>query len=352
MGALRFCIFSFVFLLWESVGLHAHAEPAFVLLEPYNHCSYRGILYPAGTRLELSDCPAQSPIQQSFQQVLKASGHKHIGLHFYCSHSVEDFIAVLSGRDRIIVVNPDWQFPLQSEKPTASQAHFLALSHLLHHIIANHFVLGGELKSWKLHQMELDADLYSGILYARIPPNSIFDRPGEEMGSILNCLVEASGPNHRFPSLPTRKLKVLGGFLQEHGRELESGKSILVGKMKIRKLETRSRTVVQGKEKNRPDIALEWAPNGFEYTGSWKSDDRTGSGIFECRTCSSGQVHIYVGEFVNGRFHGEGTAYWGNGMVYAGKWEDGMRHGWGAYMENLDTLQAGNWVMDKFTSEQ
>jgi len=39
----------------------------------------------------------------------------------------------------------------------------------------------------------------------------------------------------------------------------------------------------------------------------------------------------YVGEYKDGKKHGQGTYTWFDGGIYVGKWKDGKEHGQGTY---------------------
>jgi hypothetical protein len=54
----------------------------------------------------------------------------------------------------------------------------------------------------------------------------------------------------------------------------------------------------------------------------------------------------YVGEYKDGKEHGQGTKTWGNGDKYAGEWKDGKEHGQGTH-----TWGKGQYKGDKYVGE-
>jgi len=40
---------------------------------------------------------------------------------------------------------------------------------------------------------------------------------------------------------------------------------------------------------------------------------------------------MYLGEYKDGKFHGQGTETWSNGRKYVGEWKNDKRHGQGTY---------------------
>ena len=56
---------------------------------------------------------------------------------------------------------------------------------------------------------------------------------------------------------------------------------------------------------------------------------------------------LYVGDFRDGDFHGQGTYIWVNGNVYIGRWRDGKMHGWGTLTFPNGDKYEGIWSNDK-----
>ena len=67
---------------------------------------------------------------------------------------------------------------------------------------------------------------------------------------------------------------------------------------------------------------------GEKYEGQFVNGKKCGPGKQWCGN-ESGEppFDIYVGEFKNDYFHGEGTMHKANGEVYVGSWAKGLRHG-------------------------
>ena len=52
---------------------------------------------------------------------------------------------------------------------------------------------------------------------------------------------------------------------------------------------------------------------------------------------------LYVGDFRDGNFHGQGTLRWENGNVYIGRWRDGKMHGQGTLTFANGDKHVGSW---------
>ena len=55
----------------------------------------------------------------------------------------------------------------------------------------------------------------------------------------------------------------------------------------------------------------------------------------------------YVGEWKDGKIHGEGTMEWSDGGWYEGQWKNGKRHGKGTMRFSNDNKYVGQWENDK-----
>ena len=55
----------------------------------------------------------------------------------------------------------------------------------------------------------------------------------------------------------------------------------------------------------------------------------------------------YVGEWKNGRYHGQGTYTYVDGSKYVGEYKDGIRHGYGTYAWGSGNKYVGEWKNDK-----
>ena len=67
-------------------------------------------------------------------------------------------------------------------------------------------------------------------------------------------------------------------------------------------------------------------PNGDKYVGEWKDGKYHGQGTY---TYANGDE--YVGEYKDGKYHGQGTLTFANGDEYVGGWKDNKVHGQGTY---------------------
>lgn len=56
----------------------------------------------------------------------------------------------------------------------------------------------------------------------------------------------------------------------------------------------------------------------------------------------------YEGDFVEGKFNGEGIYYWADGDRYEGEFSDGDFHGYGIKYHADGSRQAGRWEHDNF----
>ena len=52
---------------------------------------------------------------------------------------------------------------------------------------------------------------------------------------------------------------------------------------------------------------------------------------------------VYEGQYLNGKFHGQGTATWASGNKYVGEWKDGKQHGQGTYTQG-GRKYVGSWI--------
>ena len=53
---------------------------------------------------------------------------------------------------------------------------------------------------------------------------------------------------------------------------------------------------------------------------------------------------LYVGDFRDGNFNGQGTYIWANGNVYIGRWRDGKMHGQGTLTFANGDMHVGIWM--------
>ena len=79
------------------------------------------------------------------------------------------------------------------------------------------------------------------------------------------------------------------------------------------------------------------------YIGEWKNGKRHGNG----KSFEMGRLR-YSGEWKNGKHHGNGTKFYFHGeMKYKGEWENGKYHGNGKYFESDRLRYSGEWKNGK-----
>ncbi len=101
--------------------------------------------------------------------------------------------------------------------------------------------------------------------------------------------------------------------------------------------------------------------NGSQYVGEYKDGKFHGEGTY---TFADGRKHVgefkdgvihgqgtytladggqYVGEFKDNKFHGQGTYTWADGTKYVGDYKDNKRHGQGAITTAKGNKYVGEW---------
>jgi len=99
-----------------------------------------------------------------------------------------------------------------------------------------------------------------------------------------------------------------------------------------------------------------------EYVGEWKDGKKDGQGTY---TYFDGDK--YVGQWKDDLMHGQGTYTWGEsplnfilgdsigkqnaGNKYVGEWKDGKKHGQGTMTWADGTIEEGLWENNKFIGE-
>ena len=80
-----------------------------------------------------------------------------------------------------------------------------------------------------------------------------------------------------------------------------------------------------------------------KYVGEWKDGKKHGQGAY---TYASGAR--YVGEFKDGEMHGQGAYTYPNGAKYVGQFKDGKVQGHGTYTNTDGSIAEGLWENGKF----
>ena len=83
-------------------------------------------------------------------------------------------------------------------------------------------------------------------------------------------------------------------------------------------------------------------PNGTKYVGEYKDGKRHGQG-----TLTTPDGRKYEGEWKNGKKLGQGTFTWSDGRKYVGVFKDGERNGQGTYTWSDGRKYVGEWKDDK-----
>ena len=79
-------------------------------------------------------------------------------------------------------------------------------------------------------------------------------------------------------------------------------------------------------------------PSGSRYIGEWKDGKEHGQGIF---IWADGEE--YIGQWMNGKKHGQGTYTYPSGSKYVGQWMNGKKHGQGTYTFPDGEGYIGQW---------
>lgn len=87
--------------------------------------------------------------------------------------------------------------------------------------------------------------------------------------------------------------------------------------------------------------------NNVDYKdGIWRNNVMTGEGTY-----SEKGVMEYTGSFVNGKFHGSGSARYATGLKYQGGWAEGKMQGNGTLTTPEGDTYVGEMADDKFNGE-
>jgi hypothetical protein len=88
--------------------------------------------------------------------------------------------------------------------------------------------------------------------------------------------------------------------------------------------------------------------DGRKYVGEYKNHKKHGQGTY---TYSNGDK--YVGEWKKAKYSGYGTFFYSNGDKYIGKWKKGRRHGEGTLiLVNTNKIKKGIWKNDKLIKQK
>lgn len=89
-----------------------------------------------------------------------------------------------------------------------------------------------------------------------------------------------------------------------------------------------------------------WA-NGDKYVGQYSNGNRTGQGTYTWGPGTKWAGGKYVGQWKNGKQHGQGSYTWADGGKYLGQWKIGKKHGHGT-----KTWANGSKYVGQFRDDQ
>ena len=91
--------------------------------------------------------------------------------------------------------------------------------------------------------------------------------------------------------------------------------------------------------------------DGTKYVGEFKDGKRHGQG-----TCTYGKGKLegskYIGEWKDGKKDGEGTYTFPSGNTYVGEFKDNLFHGQGTFIHTDGKIEKGLWRNDEFIGEE
>jgi len=89
-------------------------------------------------------------------------------------------------------------------------------------------------------------------------------------------------------------------------------------------------------------------PNGNKHVGEWKDGKQHGQGTYIFGPKSKWAGDKYVGEYRNGKRNGQGTYIYPSGAKYVGENRNGKQHGQGTYTASDGEKYVGEWRNGKF----
>ena len=85
---------------------------------------------------------------------------------------------------------------------------------------------------------------------------------------------------------------------------------------------------------------------GHKYVGEFLNGKFHGQGIFTYKG------RKYVGQYKNHKRHGQGTYTYSNGDKYVGEWKKGKRHGKGTLTHANGKVEEGIWKKNKLVKSK
>ena len=83
---------------------------------------------------------------------------------------------------------------------------------------------------------------------------------------------------------------------------------------------------------------------GHKYVGEFLNGEFHGQGMF------THKGRKYVGQYKNHKRHGQGTYTYANGDKYVGEWKKGKKHGQGIFTFISGKIEEGVWKKDKLVT--
>ena len=87
--------------------------------------------------------------------------------------------------------------------------------------------------------------------------------------------------------------------------------------------------------------------SGNQYVGEWKDGKKHGQGTFTRADGSQWAGEEYIGEWKDDKPNGQGTYTYADGEQYVGEWKDGKPNGQGTYTHTNGDKYVGEFKDDK-----
>ena len=93
-------------------------------------------------------------------------------------------------------------------------------------------------------------------------------------------------------------------------------------------------------------------PQGDVYIGEFKEGNYHGNGTYTFSSSGKLSGQVYTGEWSNGKRNGIGINVWSDGEKYIGEWHNDKREGFGTNSYSNGKIEKGYWKNDKFVSSK
>ena len=91
---------------------------------------------------------------------------------------------------------------------------------------------------------------------------------------------------------------------------------------------------------------------GDKYIGQFKNSNNHGQGTYYYLANNSSKGDIFSGKYKNGKINGQGTYTYKRGDKYVGQYQNNKRNGQGKYTYANGKVEEGIWKNDKFLYSQ